>query len=106
MKVPNETVRRNLRGIVSIMVSRQLLTAGGHRRKALPSQGMGQIPRTAGIGLGTPLDNMAYEFNGYGNVKVAGNSARALGLATEHSLSYITGGSAGIPKGRLAATCC
>ena len=67
---------------------------------------MGQIPHTAGIGQGFPQDIMAYEFNGYGNVKVAGNSARALGLATEHSLSYITGGSAGLPYGRPAATSC
>ena len=52
------------------------------------------------------LGYVANEFNGYGNVKVAGNSAWALGLATEHSLSYITGGPAGSPKGRLAATCC
>ena len=60
---------------------------------------MGQIPHTAGIGQEIePLGIMAYEFNGYGNVKVAGNSARALGLATEHSLSYITGGPAGLPK--------
>ena len=72
-----------------------------------PSEGMGQIPHTAGMGQGIePLGNMAYEFNGYGNVKVAGNSARALGLATEHSLSYITGGSAGFPYGKPAATCC
>ena len=80
-----------------------MATGGRHR----PTKGLGQIPHTAGIGQGIePLGVMAYEFNGYGNVKVAGNSARALGLATEHSLSYITGGSAGFPNGRPAATCC
>ena len=80
------------------------MAAGG---RLSPSQGMGQVPRTAGIGQGIePLGYLAYEFNGYGNVKVAGNSARALGLVTEHSLSYITGGSAGLPYGRPAATSC
>jgi len=79
-----------------------MATGGRHR----PTKGLGQIPHTAGIGLGFPQDIMAHEFNGYGNVKVAGNSARALGLATEHSLSYITGGPAGFPNGRPAATCC
>ena len=79
-----------------------MATGGRHR----PTKGLGQIPHTAGIGQGHPQGTMAYEFNGYGNVKVAGNSAWALGLATEHSLSYITGGSAGFPYGRPAATCC
>ena len=81
--------------------------ADGHRRKALPLPGHGlnsshRRNRTGDL----PHNGMAYEFNGYGNVKVAGNSARALGLVTEHSLSYITGGSAGLPNGRPAATCC
>ena len=59
---------------------------------------MGQIPRTAGTGQGVwPLGYMAYEFNGYGNVKVAGGSAWALMPAIEHSRSYITGGPAGCP---------
>ena len=49
---------------------------------------------------------MAHEFNGYGNVKVAGGSAWALLPAIEHSRSYITGGPAGRPNGRLAATSC
>ena len=40
---------------------------------------------------------MAHELSGYGNVKVAGSSAWALRPATEHSRSYITGGSAGCP---------
>ena len=49
---------------------------------------------------------MAHEFNGYGNVKVAGYSAWALWPASEHSRSYITGGSAGLPYGKPAATSC
>ena len=49
---------------------------------------------------------MAYEFNGYGNVKVVGWSAWALRPASEHSRSYITGGSADRPNGRMAATGC
>ena len=47
-----------------------------------------------------------YEFNGYGNVKVVGWSAWALRPASEHSRSYITGGSADRPNGRMAATSC
>ena len=81
--------------------------ASGHRRKALPLPGHGPNSSHRRTRTGDkPHGVMAYEFNGYGNVKVAGNSARALGLATEHSLSYITGGSAGFPNGRPAATCC
>ena len=49
---------------------------------------------------------MAYEFNGYGNVKVVGWSAWAPRPASEHSRSYITGGSADRPNGRMAATGC
>ena len=79
-----------------------MATGGRHR----PTKGLGQIPHTAGIGQGFPQGIMAYEFYGYGNVKAAGNSARALGLAAEHSLSYITGGPADLPDGRPAATCC
>ena len=52
---------------------------------------MGQIPCTAGIGQGIePLGYMAYEFNGYGNVKVAWQQCMGTGAEPLNTVCHTT----------------